>query len=518
MKKMISLTALLFVAGTLISCGNNKKSELTILYTNDVHCALNKYIGYDGLSAYKKELENQGKEVILVDCGDHIQGGTSGFLSDGQYPMDVINKVGYDVAIPGNHEFDYTVKTFLDLASKASFPYISSNFIHKEDNKTVFDAFKIVEKGGYKIGFVGITTPEAMTVASPSKFKDDKGNIPYTFLEGKTGDALYQNVQNSVNEVKNKGVDFVVALAHLGEQNDIFSSDKIINNTNGIDLLLDGHSHSVVESHIAKNKDGKDVPVSQTGTGLVNIGQATITKEGTITTKLINDYKNKDKNITDAINEVDAKIKPITSKKIGHTNYLLSIEDENKQRIVRKTSTNLSDLYCDALKNIGEAQIGLVNGGGIRINIQPGDITFDDAINVSPFGNMLAVIKATGAMIKNYVEFGAKNSPKEGGGFALPSEGLTWTIDTSQPAGSRIKNLKLNNVDIDMNATYTVAGTEYNLISGPDAPTLFPNCEKVSCRNLVDCKVFAEYIETNLKGEIPERYSQIRGENRITVI
>jgi len=530
----ITLTATILAMSSLASCSNGTK-DLVILYTNDVHCAIDKNIGYDGLKAVQNEINASGKETLLVDCGDHIQGGPVGLLSKGEHLVNIMNEMNYDLAIPGNHEFDYSADTFVTLSKKAKYKYISTNFLYAKDNTTVFDAYKIIEKAGRKIGFVGICTPETPKTTSPKNFEDDKGNKKYTFLEGQDPSVFYSNVQNTINKIKKYNVDYIVALAHIGDGQTIYTSEKLVNNVSGLDVCLDGHSHSTVVSNIVKDKDGKDVIISQTGTELNNIGQLTITREGKISTSLIKkeDCNKKDEHIHSFITDINNKIKEKTSEKIGHTNYKLTINDiSTGKRAIRQRETNMGDLVADAFKEYGKCDVGVTNAGGVRADINVGDITFGDAMTVNPFGNNFVSVKTSGLSLKNYIEFGAKNSPKEDPTLVIPS-GITYTIDTSiestvelTPEGTfskvggayRTKDIKINGEDLDENKIYSVAGTNYNLLFSTDAKAIFKDAEIVNYGDEVEYQVFAHYIKETLKGEIPERYSNPLGQGRINII
>lgn len=262
--------------------------DVVILYTNDVHCGIDDKIGYAGLSLYKKEMQAQTPYVTLVDAGDAIQGAPIGTLSDGGYIIDIMNQVGYDFAVPGNHEYDYGMPRFLELAGKLNCGYYSSNFMDLKTNSTVFAPYKIITYGDTKVAFVGATTPESFTKSTPAYFQDGSGNYIYGFCEDETGKKLYNQIQQAVTSAKAEGVNYVILVGHLGENGttDRWTSDQVIKNTNGIDAVIDGHSHEEYTKYI-KNKDGKDVLLTQTGTKLENIGKLTIKTDGTVSNELV---------------------------------------------------------------------------------------------------------------------------------------------------------------------------------------------------------------------------------------
>ena len=249
--------------------------EIVILHTNDVHC---NYEAYDKVAALAKEAD------LLVDAGDAIQGGVIGTLSKGEYIVDIMNEIGYDVAIPGNHEFDYDMDQFLKLAKeKAEYPYISANFVD-ETGKPVFDAYKLFDVDGTKVAFVGLCTPETFTKSTPTYFQDGNGNYIYGFCEGGNGQKLYAAAQKAIDAAEAAGADYVIGLGHLGidGESSPWTSKEVIANTTGFDAFIDGHSHSTFAETV-KDKAGNDVAFAQTGTKLANVGKITIKADGTIT-------------------------------------------------------------------------------------------------------------------------------------------------------------------------------------------------------------------------------------------
>ncbi len=532
----ITILSIIFLSSSLLTaCGGKKeeqnKKDLVILYTNDVHCAIDENIGYSGLVSYKNKVLSENNEVMLVDCGDHIQGAPVGTLSKGEYIIDIMNEVGYDVAVPGNHEFDYTADYFVELSKKANYPYVSSNFCYAKDDSNIFDSYKIIERGGYKVGFIGVCTPLTVSSSAPKNFEDEDGHMKYTFLENNGGEKFYKKVQNTINEVKNKGVDYVVALAHVGEESE-FTSEILASKVSGFDVILDGHSHSIVESKKVLDKAGKEVIISQTGTQLTNIGELDITKDGVISTKLISKemYTEKDEQLTSFINNIKDKYEKDISKKLGHTDFDLTIYDPNTgDRLIRKQDTNMGDLVADAFRDYGQTDIALQNGGGVRSDIKAGDITYKDVMTVCPFGNNFCIIKATGEMIRNSLESGMRFYPNENGQVAIPS-GITYVVDTTINSGvvtdengafvkmngqPRVKDIKINGEPLEDTKTYTISGTSYFLIECGEA-VVFKDAEIIRQEATTDYEILARYIAETLNGVIPETYSNPYGQGRIS--
>lgn len=262
--------------------------DIVVLYTNDVHCGVDENIGYAGLALYKKQMQSLTPYVALVDAGDAIQGAPIGTLSDGGYLIDIMNQVGYDFAIPGNHEFDYGMPRFLELAGKLNCGYYSSNFMDLRTGAPALAPYKMFTYGASKVAFVGATTPESFTKSTPAYFQDANGNYIYSFCEDETGQKLYTQIQAAVDSARAEGADYVILVGHLGENGSTerWTSDNVIKNTTGIDVCIDGHSHEEYAKYV-KNRDGKDVLLTQTGTKLKDIGKLVIRADGTITNELV---------------------------------------------------------------------------------------------------------------------------------------------------------------------------------------------------------------------------------------
>lgn len=574
--------------------------EIVILYTNDVHCRVDEQIGYAGLALYKQQAETETPYVALVDAGDAIQGAPIGTLSEGEYLTDLMNYVGYDVAVPGNHEFDYGVPRFLELANKLECGYYSCNFMDLRTGKTVFEPCKMEEYGDVQVAFLGITTPESFSKSSPRYFQDEAGNFIYGFCEDDTGNALYTQVQNAVDQARAEGADYVIAVGHLGENGvtPYWSSDAVVAATHGIDAVIDGHSHETVAAKILKNKKGNEVLISQTGTQLENIGKMTIQEDGSITAELISEVPavsgekayqvrqgdslarvaqrelgsqrrwreifeaNRDMirnpnivrvgltiripweaRITEEGKAVDAATKAYIEEiksqyeesmkvVLGKNKFLLTTKDPvTGLRAVRNKETNLGDFCADAFRNVLEADIGFMNGGGIRSDLQPGNITYYDALAVYPYGNMACVIQVTGQQIKDALEMACRYYPEESGSFMHVS-GITYVIHSSVPSsvvtddkGSfvrvdgeyRVSEIFVNGEALDLGRTYTLASHNYMLKEGGDGMSMFENSEIIRDEVMTDVDVLSAYISRLPDETVGEEYADPAGQGRIKI-
>ena len=525
---------------------NEDKKDIMILYTSDIHCGIDEGFGYAGLEQICKYEQEKGYEVILVDDGDNIQGDPLGLLTKGDALIDLMNKMGYSVAIPGNHEFDYGVDNFLSLAEKAQFKYISCNFQYKGEN--VFDPYVIREIGGRKIGFVGVTTPTTITASKPTLFEDENGEFVYSFLQDETGEGVYNAVQSAVDNARKEGAEYVIVLGHLGneEQCRPWTYADVISHTNGIDAFLDGHSHDT-DQVIMKNKDGKEVPRSACGTKMQHIGWCRIPAEGEVTAGIYSwtlddsapEVLGIENEMSTAVKEARGSISKLLEGKIAVSEQEMTIYDPvavdpewGKVRMIRRAETNLGDLCTDAYRFVTGADIALLGGGGIRVSIPAGDVTMKNMYEVFPFGNEICVVQATGQQILDALEWGAAAVPGENGGFMQVS-GLSYEIHTyidstctkdvngmfTGVAGERrVRNVKVNGTPIDPDALYNVAGNDYWFLNGGDGQTAFNGAERVDAGGMLDVQVLVDYLTRELDGVIGKEYSDPTGQGRIVIV
>ena len=544
------LLALVLVLSSLAGCGTEKQQEddIVILYTNDVHCAVDTDIGYAGLAAYKDWVEEKTPYVALVDCGDALQGDTIGAVSDGEYLVDIMNEVGYDFAVLGNHEFDYGMEQLAALLEKAEAQYLGCNIRYTGEGNSAVSCLKpyeIVSYGDTDVAFVGVSTPESIAKSTPSYFMDESGEFVYDFYGG-SGEELYAQVQETVDECREEGADYVIALAHLGddEASEPFRSTDLIAGTTGIDAVLDGHSHSVLPCDVVENKEGDKVLLSSSGTGLANIGQLVITADGNLTAGLISDFPDRDTETDSFVKGIQSQYEAELEQVAAHTDVSLTTVSESGIRLIRSRETNLGDFCADAYRAIAGADIAFANGGGIRADIQEGDITYGDIIAVHPYGNTLCVAEATGQEILDALEMASRstmaetgdgeNAVGENGGF-LQVSGLKYTIDTSIPStvevdeagmfvscgeNRRVKEVEVLQKDgsyapIDPGKTYTLASHNYLIKQGGDGLNMFMDNTLTMNEGMLDYQVLITYITDHLGGTVGSDYAQPQG--RITV-
>ena len=545
----IFFLAMVLLLLSLTGCNAEKEGEdIVILYTNDVHCAVDADIGYTGLAAYKTWAEEKTPYVTLVDCGDALQGDIIGTISQGEYLVDIMNQVGYDFAVLGNHEFDYGMEQLGTLLEKSEAQYLGCNIRYTGEGNGAVSSLKpyeIVTYGDVAVSFVGVSTPESITKSTPAYFMDESGTFAYDFYGG-SGEALYAQVQETVDECREKGADYVIALTHLGddETSAPFRSTDLIAGTTGIDAVLDGHSHSVIPCDVVNNKEGEKVLLSSTGTGLTNIGQLVITADGNLTTGLIGDFSDKNTEIDSFVKEIQNQYEAEMEQVVARTEESLTTMSESGIRLIRSRETNLGDFCADAYRTISGADIAFVNGGGIRADIGVGDITYGDIIAVHPYGNTLCVVEATGQEILDALEMASRstmpeisdgeNAVGENGGF-LQVSGLKYTIDTTVAStvevdetemfvacgeNRRVKDVQVLQADggyapIDPAKTYTLASHNYLLKQGGDGLNMFMDNTLTIDEGMLDYQVLITYITDHLGGTVSSGYAQPQG--RITV-
>lgn len=532
--KILLSIVLIFTLSSCTTSSSKRTKDIAILYTGDVHVNFDSAIGYDGLAAFKNELIADNVDVILVDTGDAIQGTPIGKLSSGSIPIEVMNELGYDAMTLGNHEFDYGQEDLKLLSELVTFPFLSVNFVDVVTEQPVYQPYKIVERDGIKIGFIGISTPRTITSSTPIYFQNEQGEFIYSFMQDDSGEKLWTTVQNTVDAVRKEGVDYVVAMAHLGidESTSPYLSTTLIEKTRGIDVVLDGHSHSVVECMRVKNMDGERILLTSTGSGLENIGYLLIDKKGNISTGLIAEVEDKDSEMTTFVQTRKDEFEKILMKPVKAIENDLVIEDSlSGNRIIRTTETNLGDLCADAFKEATGAQIAIQNGGGIRKNLMHGEITYGDILNVLPYGNQLCVIEATGQQILDALELSVYAIPAEFGGF-LQVAGLTFEYDSKVPTPvvrdennmflaiegeRRVKNVKVNGETIDPTKTYTVGGPEYTLLQNGDGYAMFNGNKVIASQITMDYDAVVNYFNNQYEA-IKDMYMNPTGTERIIKI
>ena len=542
MKQLISRRSFLKAAGVTAAaasmaigapaasaCWFGDKSDVTILYTNDVHTYIDKQspkLTYAAIADLKQSYQNAGKDVLLVDAGDHVQGTAYGSMDEGASIIKLMNAASYDVATPGNHEFDYGMDRAKAIMKEADFPYLSCNWVDLRTTLRVLPSVKVFVRGGRRIAFVGVTTPETFTKSTPAYFMDKaQRKYIYDIQGGEDGKKLYDAVQKAIDKAKLLA-DVVIGLGHLGvdPSSSPWTSEEVIAHTSGFDAFIDGHSHTVMENKQVQDASGKAVTLTQTGSYFANVGEMTIAADGTITTKLIPTHEGMDATIaamqTSWVNTVDDMLGEKIA--VGDSDFYVSDPATGKRRI-RSAETNLGDFVADGIYTyFNEVEklhcdVAIMNGGGIRADVPAGDWTFKTCKQVSPFGNVACLMSVTGKQIQDALEFAARfagEGGKENGGF-LQVAGATYEIHTDIPntvqtdeknvwIGSatgtpRVQNVKIYDkasgsyLPLDPGATYALAGMNYTLRNLGDGFAMFDGAELIKDYVSEDYLVMSTY-------------------------
>ena len=419
---------------SVFPAGSPDEVAAVILHTNDVHAGYADIIGYDGLVLYKKELEALYDHVLLVDAGDAVQGTVIGTISKGAGIIMMMNRAGYDLAAPGNHEFDFGFEALDDCAELLSCGYICSNFC-TTDGEPVFSPWKILEAGDLKIGFVAAVTPNTFTQTSIRNIVNEVGEPMYDFLADDTGDRLCDALQKYIDEVRANGADYVILLAHLGSDTKaplIYSSNAVVGKLTGLDMVIDSHTHQVYNTEIP-DKEGRMIPIAQAGEKLRSIGQLTIYRDGHleetlvdmvpsvpgIPSELVQRRKTDryvDPEMKAFLDDITASFEPVLGRKIGYNPSDLIVWDGVRD-YNRGEENGLCDLAADSERVLTGAQAALIHAGSVRNNLNAGDITCKDALNALPYYNEIVKVSVSGQMILDALEFSVSFLPQRVGGF-----------------------------------------------------------------------------------------------------
>lgn len=491
--------------------GEAPLKSIVVLYENDVHCAIDGYAKIAGL----RDAISDTAYACVVSSGDFLQGGTAGALSRGQNIADIISSVGYDAIGLGNHEFDFSGPRLMELMPQFHAPVVCANLFDASNGKQVCPSYVIKQCGPRKVAFVGVLTPETMTMESYA-FYDDHDRLLYDLRVN----DVYRLVQQAVDQARAAGADYVVVLSHIGEQSSDMNIDshKMVAATHGIDVVLDGHAHSTIPSETVLNSKRQPVIVTQTGTQFANIGKLLINRDGQCSTTLLpmKECTLQSPRVTATIDSVKQLIQQTSERVVAHATAPLRINDENGVRKVRSAETNSGDIVTDAYRYVMDAEIGLSNGGGIRSERLTTEITYGDLINMLPFENYVWKVEAKGSKIIELLQKNTATLPGEDGEFPQVS-GLKYTVHLSNHAVTDVQVLGKDGryEPIDPDRIYTVATIDYCIHSNGLRGVL-KGSKALKRTSVLYRDVLLEYIEKALGGKIGPEYAKPQG--RITIV
>lgn len=493
----VVLTLIISSLGGMFTYANDEvATKITIFHTNDLHGRIQESsseIGYAKIAGLVNNFRQNNPNTLLLDAGDTLHGLSIATLEKGESVIKAMNALKYDAMTPGNHDFNYGYERLLELREKSNFPFISAN-IKTEKGENLLDEYIIKEIDGIKVGIFGLSTPETTYKTNPKN------------VEGLVFEDPSEIAAKMVEKLKEEKADVIIALGHLGiDEESVDTSIKVVEEVKGIDIFIDGHSHSTFEEGLLVG----DTLIASTGDYGKNIGVVEISiLEGKIVDKSASLVSKKDfeevapeeevKNLIESIAEGQNEI---LSEVIGEAKVRLDGERE----LSRVKETNLGNLVGDIFLHWTDADIALVNGGGIRASIEAGNITTGDVVTVFPFGNTLVVKKLDGAAIKAALEHGTKSYPELAGGFPHVA-GMKYAIDLSKPVGDRVVDITVNGAPLDLNKKYTMATNDF-IAAGGDGYTMIAAGELVKEMMTMDEAVVnyikeKQVIETKLEGRI----------------
>ncbi len=473
--KILLLTILLFI----VSCASTEENTISsnlntsfvILHTNDTHgrAIEGRYdgMGFARIMAKKQQLEKEGKQVLIVDAGDTFHGTTFASLSRGESIAKIMNSIDYAVMTVGNHDFNYGYERLIELDEITSFPMLAANVHYENTQEGPFDSYIIIDFAGIKIAFLGIATPETLYKTHPKN------------VEGLRFDEPISTVTNLLPQIKEES-DLVVVIAHLGvDEESIHTSKKLASAVDGIDLIIDGHSHTALPEGIKVN----NTVIAQAGEydkflGMVDINLSNGDFDINASLFSKEDSANIESNpeVLTLINSINDENKKITDEVL----FLTDTDWDGQRENVRTKSTNLGKLITDSMIDISGADVALMNGGGIRMSINAGEVTKGDVISVLPFGNTVVVKEVTGKIIWDAIENGMKALPLSSGSYSHVG-GAEFTFDATSELGSRVKSITINDEPINLQDKYSLVTNDF-LAAGGDEYSM-----------LKDTKTIAEY-------------------------
>lgn len=442
----------------------SNKTRVQIIATNDIHSRVYEDggMGYAKIAAIVEQYRGMNPNTIVLDAGDTLHGQTYATLVEGSSIVEIMNEIGYDALTTGNHDFNYGYKHLLELGKQAEFSILASNVKYAADGSLVFDSYITKELAGIKLGIFGTATPETVYKTHPAN------------VEGILFTDPAQAAQSMVDELKDE-VDVIINLAHLGTDGSSLEanrSDILAHEVNGIDVLIDGHSHELI------NRTINNTLLVQYGEYGEQVGIITLVfEDGKLISKESHYITADDAATIPAEPKVQALIENTTKAQqtildqvIGKT----SVKLDGEREVVRTGESNLGNLITDAMIAATGADVALTNGGGIRASINEGDITKGDVITVLPFGNFIVTIEVTGQELKDALEVGAAGYPSAHGAFSHVS-GITYKIDPEAAAGQRVHSVQVNGKALDPKKSYTLATNDFLAAGGDQYAMLADN-------------------------------------------
>lgn len=449
---------------------------ISVVHVNDTHGRVeenekNGELGFAKLKTYYDN-KNVANNALLLNAGDVVHGTTFATISSGDSVVNVMNQMGFDAMTAGNHDFNYGYQRLIELNEKANFPIFAANVVNVEGNN-ILDTDSIIDVDGVKVGIFGLATEETKTKSSPAN------------TEGLTFVNSIETAKNEVANLKSQGAQVIICLSHLGEDKEsVETSTKIAENVEGIDLIVDGHSHTELQN----GRYVGNTLIAQAKAHGYFIGDVTllldknnkvVAKNASLKPYSRMKYLNANKETLAQIDAVSNENKKVLDQKVGETKVdLIGARD-----MVRTSETNLGDFVTDAMIKATGADVAITNGGGIRESIAAGSITKGDVLTVFPFTNFAVTLQVKGSVIKDALEHGLSEAPNSAGKFPQIG-GMVVKYDATKPAGQRVSEITIKGEAYDPEKTYTLVTNDFMAIGG-DGYEMFKDQTKLAEYELI---------------------------------
>lgn len=505
MKRLAALLAAALISGIALA----RDVTITILHNNDIHARVEPtmikgqpYGGVARIGALVDQLRASEPNPVLLNAGDTFQGTLYFQAYAGQADLFFMNRIGYQAMAPGNHEFDKGPAAFGAFIDAAKFPLVSANLDVADEPalEGKVQPFTILTVGGERLGVIGATTEDTPSISSPGP------NVRF-----KPANA---SILAAVRELESQGVNKIVLLSHLGYSEDVRAAKLL----DGIDVVVGGHSHTLLGNFdipgfpaptgtyptVVKGPNGDNVLVVQSWEWGKVLGKLRVTFDdrGRVRSWAGSQPIPVDKSIAEdpflaaMVTRFQKPIDALRKSVVGETKTLL----DGSRGAVGLGNAMMADVLTDAFmaatRNSGPVA-AFVNAGGVRASIEPGPITFEQAITVQPFGNTLCLLDLTGAELLAALEHGVAGLPEGGGGMLFPSAGFAYAVDAAKLPGRRVVSATLNGAPIDPGKTYRCVFGSF-VAGGGDGHEVLKNSKGARLdTGLLDVDALVAYLRSN---------------------
>lgn len=456
--------------------------QIIIYHINDSHARISTHdenessIGFDQMSKVINLSLLKNKNTFWFCGGDLFHGTPRVNISQGENLVDLLNYMNFNAICPGNHEFNFGTDQLCKLSKQLNSYILSANTVHKDNQYPVFLPYIIYnidlnqndyisensndsKQDNIKVGIFGLSTPETAYKTHPENVKNIQFLNPI------------ESAKKIVNLLKNN-CDIIIALTHLGlDESSEFTSKKLAKEIEGINIIIDAHSHTVLEHGLKIN----NTLIVQAGAHNQYLGKAIIDikdkRINNIEATLLNENQvneiinnSTDTFIENKIDFIEQEANRILNKPIFFNKRKLS----GDRLLVRRQESELGNFTADACKYATNADFCIVNSGDIRTDLLEGDITYKDILAIYPFQNKINVYKISGKLIKEMLEHSVEFVPESFGGFLSVSANIKFSFIPNNESRNRIKEIYINNELIDYDKIYTIGMSSFIAAGGDD--------------------------------------------------